>query len=74
MRPNAFRVHGKLSRESTSHTFCQILETFAKSIPYCRVNAHVHEKVLVLFQESFNATTVSCNYAILCWMFFRKYV
>ena len=24
-----------------------------------RVNAHVHEKVHVLFQESFNATTIS---------------
>ena len=37
-----------------------------KSIPnchmhswtYCRVNARVHEKVLVLFQESFNVTTI----------------
>ena len=25
---------------------------------YSRVNAHVYEKVLVLFQESFNATTI----------------
>ena len=26
--------------------------------PYGRVNAGVHEKVLVLFQESFNATAI----------------
>ena len=28
-------------------------------MPYGRLNARVHEKVLVLFQESFNATTIS---------------
>ena len=41
-------------------------ENYVKSIPnghmhswtYCRVNARVHEKVLILFQELFNATTI----------------
>ena len=36
------------------------------------VNARVHEKVFVLFHLM--RLQFPCNYAIFCWMFFRRYV
>ena len=56
--------------------------TDVKSVPnghmhswtYGRVNARVHEKVLVLFQESFNATTLFLQLRQFLLDVFRRYV
>ena len=75
---------GANSRVSLGHLIFRDLgiKMRLKSIPngqmhswaYDRVNAHVHKKYLFCFESRLMQLQVSCNYAIFCWMFFRRYV
>ena len=56
-----------------SHHYIQsILNGHMHSQTYGRVDACVHEKVLVLFQESLMRLQFSCTYAIFCWIFSQE--
>ena len=53
------KIWGGEKRQFKKYTLLQsILNGHVHSWTYGRVNARVHEKVVVLFQESFNATTI----------------